>query len=68
MTIAERIYERVQGLSEVTQHSVLDFVEFLAHKEQVESSEWSTLSLLLALRDMEDEEWPEYTPQPFDEG
>ncbi len=67
MSVAERIYEEVQGLSEAAQQSVLDFVEFLAHKEREGLLQQESSPLPVALCAMEAEVWGEYTPRPFDE-
>jgi hypothetical protein len=60
VTLAERIYTRVQEFPEPTQREVLHFVEFLSQKLRQEDVRWSELSLVTALRGMEDEVWPEY--------
>ena len=66
MIVTERIHQYVQKLPEPFQTEVLDFVEYLlqkAERETVQQDElaWSNLSLELAMRDMEDEDTPNYT-------
>ena len=67
MTVIEKIQQRVLILPEPMQTQVLDFVEFLLSKstsvpqealEDMDSLDWSNLSLAMALRGMEDEEEP----------
>jgi len=63
MPIAEKIQQHVQRLPTNVQAEVLDFVEYLLAKtERQEEREWSDLSLASALRGMEEEETPLYTP------
>jgi hypothetical protein len=47
-------------LPEPTQQQVLDFVDYLLQRPRHEDLLWSKLSLRWALRDLEDEEWPQY--------
>lgn len=62
MTISERIQQHVQKLPASFQEEVLDFVEYLVAKARDrEEADWSTLSLDLAMRGMEDEATPPYT-------
>lgn len=66
MAIAEKIQEYVQKLPAAFQAEVLDFVEYLLAKIERETPReqeraWSDMSLILAMRDMEDEETPLYT-------
>ena len=66
MAIAERIQQYVQKLPVAFQAEVLDFVEYLLVKLERESPReeeraWSSMSVSLAMRDMEDEETPVYT-------
>lgn len=63
MTLAEKIFARLDNLSEGRQAQVLDFVEFLESRsrasglsEEAEGLEWSQFSLTQAMRGMEDEE------------
>lgn len=67
MTVAEKIQHFVHRLPAHLQSEALDFIEYLFTKaEQItpthEIREWSELSLSYALRGMEDEEFPAYTP------
>ena len=66
MLRTEKIQKYVQKLPESLQAEVLDFVEYLWSKVERETNEkeesnWSTLSITLAMRDMEDEDTPTYT-------
>jgi hypothetical protein len=72
MSVTEEINDRVQQLPERTQAEVLDFVEYLlakAEREQArrEEREWSRLSVLLAMRGIENENGPEYTTEDLEE-
>ena len=61
MTLAQKIYQKVQTLPESSQTEILDFVEFLYFKKgNLTESEWKDFSLVSALRGMEDE-LPVYT-------
>lgn len=60
MVVVEEIQEKVKLLPHPTQVEVLDFVEYLLHRSRQEDVLWSKLSLQWALRDLEDEEGPEY--------
>ena len=63
MAIVERIQQSVQKLPASFQAEVLDFVEYLlAKSERREDGNWSDLSLASAMRGMEDENTPVYTP------
>ncbi len=67
MTITEKIQQYIQRLPSSFQAEVLDFVEYLlvkAERETLrrEARAWSDLSLALAMRGMEDEATPTYTP------
>ena len=69
MMIAEKIQESVQRLPAPLQSEVLDFVEYLLSKAERdvprdESSTWSHLSLVSAMRGMENEESPAYSETP----
>ena len=60
MSLAEKIFEKLERLPEPKQAEVLDFVEFLASKQgsavaDAEDQAWSSFSLAQALRGMEDE-------------
>jgi len=66
MAVADKIYQDVQKLPERLQSEVLDFVEYLLLKVERETwpeekRAWSDLSLALAMRDMVQEETPDYT-------
>ncbi|MCI0487035.1 MAG: DUF2281 domain-containing protein [Blastocatellia bacterium] len=70
MTVADKIHQRVLVLPEPLQAEVLNFIEFLLSKaghdlqgdaQRLEDAEWSNLSLVMAMRGMEDEEGPDYT-------
>ncbi len=67
MTVADVIYDKVRGLPELTQHEVLDFVEYLSLKLREEEAGWSELSLAAALRGLEEEVWPEYSEEDLKE-
>lgn len=63
MAIVERIQQHLQKLPTSFQAEVLDFVEYLLAKaERREDEDWSGLSLALAMRGMEGENTPVYTP------
>jgi hypothetical protein len=62
MALVEKIHARVQELPGPRQAEVLDFIEYLlARTEQREARDWSALSLVSAMRGMEDENTPEYS-------
>ena len=66
MTVTEAIYRHVQKLPEFFQTQVLDFVEYLLAKAEWETAQrdeqtWSSLSLALAMRDMEKEDAPAFS-------
>ena len=67
MTIADRIRDKVDQLPESTQHEVLDFVDFLLHRARQEDQQWSQHALRWALRDAEDEPWPDNGPEDLKE-
>ncbi|MEE8329036.1 MAG: DUF2281 domain-containing protein [Thermodesulfovibrionia bacterium] len=61
MTLTEKILKHVQYLPESLQTEVLDFVEYLESKvgkskKGEDETDWSTLSLFFAMRDMENEQ------------
>jgi hypothetical protein len=61
MALDERIHQYIQKLPLFLQAEVLDFVEYLIAKtERQEEGDWTNLSLVLAMRGMEDEATPEY--------
>ncbi len=71
MAVVDKIHQRVLVLPVSLQAEVLDFVDFLLTKVEVDlpddgddsgdSLEWSHLSLAMAMRGMELEEEPQYT-------
>ncbi len=65
MGMAEKIQQYVQKLPQPLQAQVLDFAEYLLskaeHETELDTSDWSTLSLASAIRGMEDEVGPVYT-------
>ena len=66
MVVAERIHQYVQKLPASLQAEALDYVECLSSNLERETTQqgdrtWSSLSLTLAMRSMEDEEMPAYT-------
>lgn len=66
MRVSERIYEEVKKLPEPLQAEVLDFVQYLASRMERECTPENeltsaSLSLLLAMRGMEDEDTPSYS-------
>ena len=73
MTTVESIHQYVQMLPDSLQREVLDFVKFLLFKREQESSPeedeavWSDLSLMSAMRGMEDEDTPIYTTDDLKE-
>lgn len=67
MVISEKIQQYLQALPPSIQAEVLNYVEYLAGKAEnarakQEKRNWSDLSLSLAMRGMEDENSPIYTP------
>jgi len=67
MVLSEKIQQYLQTLPLSIQAEVLDYVEYLvgkAERERVqqEKREWSSVSLSLAMRGMEEENLPIYTP------
>jgi hypothetical protein len=68
MALADRIHQRVQELPASSQTEVLDFVEYLLAKaSRQEDDDWTNLSLASAIRGMENEEMPTYTPSDLKE-
>ena len=72
MAVAERIHQYVQRLPNRLQAEVLDFVEYLLAKAERESAnqderEWTNLSLSLAMRDIAEENEPEYASSDLKE-
>jgi hypothetical protein len=67
MILSEEIQERLQKLPAPYQAEVLNFVEYLLAKAEHETVQeerwlWSDLSLSSAMRGMEEENTPLYTP------
>jgi len=67
MAVVDLIQEKVKLLPGPTQQEVLDFVDYLLQRCRLEDVLCSKLSLRWALRDLEDEEWPEYAAQDLKE-
>ncbi len=66
MAVADRIQQYMQRLPERLQVQVLDFIELLLARAEEDDAaqadrEWSTISLSLAMRGMEEEDEPEYS-------
>ena len=66
MTTIDKIHQQLGKLPEALHLEVLDFVEYLLAKTERESARqenhsWLSLSLELAMHDMEDEDTPVYT-------
>lgn len=66
MAIAEKINKYIEELPKPFQEEALDFIEYLSMKAksksvQQEEELWSSLSLISAMRGMEDEDTPSYT-------
>ncbi|MFH1096390.1 MAG: DUF2281 domain-containing protein [Candidatus Desantisbacteria bacterium] len=61
MSVAEKIVQHLENMPEPMQAEVFDFVEYLnsktADRQQIQSeTNWSTFSLLQAMRGMENEQ------------
>ena len=57
MELAERLINNLKSLSESKQAEVLDFMEYLKLKTELEEQKkWNNCSLSSAMRGMEDEE------------
>ena len=67
MIVTELIHGKVQRLPLPLQEEVLDFVEFLLHKNGDGEQEWSKFSLAQAMRGLEDDGMPEYTESDLKE-
>lgn len=71
MLVSERIQRYVEKLPAAFQVEVLDFVEYLTTKAEREAMEqerrWSSFSLSCAVRGIEDEDTPSYTPSDLKE-
>jgi len=56
MTLDEKIRQYVQKLPRSLQEELLDFVQYLLMKAELqEKQDWASMSLISAMRDMEDE-------------
>jgi len=56
MTLDKKIHRYAQKLPYAFQEELFDFVQYLLMKaEQQEKQDWTSLSLSLAMRDMDDE-------------
>ena len=72
MNTLERIHQGLQKSPGSLHSEVLEFIEYLLVKTerkatQKEASEWSSLSLTLAMSDMEDEDTPSYSLEDLKE-
>ena len=67
MKTSDAIHKKLSILPDPLQREVLDFVEYLASKQERGNADWSAFSLASALRDLEDEPWPEYGEKDFKE-
>jgi hypothetical protein len=62
MTIKELINQKIDNLSNSEQKKVLDFVNILGQQQtKAENEEWNYFSLEEAMRDLENDNLPEYT-------
>ena len=61
MIVTEQINGKLQRLPLPLQEEVLDFVEFLLHKNGDGEQEWSKFSLAQAMRGLENDGMPEYS-------
>ena len=62
MRLKQLIKQKIDNLSEDEQKKVLNFVDFLQEKShEIETKEWNQFSLEQAMRDLEDNNLPEYT-------
>ena len=66
MAVVDLIQDRVRLLPEQTQKEVLDFVDYLIYKSG-EDREWFEMSVRMAMRGLEGEEWPEYGDEDLKE-
>lgn len=68
MTLAQKIQQKVEKLPEAVQAEILDFVDFIDQKKERSSDlEWKAFSLSSAMRGMETETSPDYTPSDLKE-
>ncbi len=66
MIVTEQINSKLQKLPTLYQQEVLHFIEFLSQKAtrgetETEENLWADFSLMQAMRDLEDDDTPEYT-------
>lgn len=61
MIVTEQINGKLKTLPAPLQKEVLDFVEFLIHKNKDGDDEWNRFSLNQAMRGLEHDDMPEYT-------
>ncbi|MBN1979696.1 MAG: DUF2281 domain-containing protein [Anaerolineae bacterium] len=66
MAVIDLIQNKVKLLPEPTQKEVLDFVDYLLYKSR-EDREWVELSVRMAVRGLESEEWPDYGDEDLKE-
>jgi hypothetical protein len=67
MQLAEIVYSRVKSLPEPEQKEVLDFVDYLLLKSRQDDLNWSSNSLIAAVRSLETDNWPVYDTQDLKE-
>jgi hypothetical protein len=72
MKVSERIYQEVKELPEPLQAEVLDFIQYLASRAERKSTPKDelaseNLSLSLAMRGMEDEDFSRYSTKDLRE-
>jgi hypothetical protein len=65
MIVAEKITKRIASLPVSVQTEILNYVEFVARKNQIregqsEDTNWSEFSLNQAMKGLENEDSPEY--------
>jgi len=63
MLVSQKIQKYAKKLPEPLQIEVLDYIEYLLSKtkqEKDEDADWSSLSLTMMMRGMENEPTPEY--------
>jgi hypothetical protein len=67
MRLAEIVYSRVKSLPEPEQKEVLDFVDYLLLKSRQDDLNWSSNSLIAAVRGLETDNWLVYDTQDLKE-
>ena len=72
MSVPEQITKKIQNLPEDKQQEVLVFIEFLLQKSvqegtEKENQDWSRFSLDQAMKGLENDDLPEYTPADLKE-